>query len=479
MLHQEKLSVCMIIKNEEKYLAKCLDAIKDHVDEIIIVDTGSTDKSKEIAKNYTGKIYDFIWSNDFSKARNFSISKCENNWVLVLDADEIVTGFDKKEIAQFMSLFSKQKIVGRVKIINFFEEESEMKKSITYVSRLFNKKMFHYEGTIHEQIVTKDKSQYHMEPVQITVEHLGYLNDVMNEKNKFQRNIFLLKNAIKERPDDSYYYYQLGKSYYKVEQYKDALKSFKSAIERCESFRYEYAEDLIESYGYALLKCGKYAEAMELQNYQKYYGGLPDYNFVMGLIYMNNGKFQEAINTFQKCIGENEGKIEGVNSYQPNYNIGVIYETLGYISKAIEFYQKCGKYLRARKRLNEIMKQKVQEDYEQLKKSIKKLVNENRLDEAQKWLDQYRNIMKDDIDIYSIQAVIAMMKGNMNEGEEILLEGLKKDEDDFNLLYNLAYIYHFTDRTEWAILYYKKAFKNANNKADMDEIYKILRSLEK
>ena len=67
---------------------------------------------------------------------------------------------------------------------------------------------------------------------------------------------------------------------------------------------------------------------MDLKKYQVYYGNSPDYNFVMGLIYMNNASFKEAVESFEKCIGAKEGKLEGINSYQPSYNIGVIYETL-------------------------------------------------------------------------------------------------------------------------------------------------------
>ena len=87
----------MIVKNEEKFLQRCLDSVD--VDEIIVVDTGSTDKTKEIARNYTGKVYDFKWVDDFSKARNFSISKATKEWILVLDADEVIDNMKKiKEV---------------------------------------------------------------------------------------------------------------------------------------------------------------------------------------------------------------------------------------------------------------------------------------------------------------------------------------------------------------------------------------------
>ena len=91
---QPTISLCMIAKDEEKLLEKCLNPIKDAVDEIIIVDTGSKDKTKEIAKKFTNKLCNFEWCDDFSKARNFSISKATKDWILILDLDEKIERAD-------------------------------------------------------------------------------------------------------------------------------------------------------------------------------------------------------------------------------------------------------------------------------------------------------------------------------------------------------------------------------------------------
>ena len=84
------ISLCMIVKNESAVLARCLDSIADLMDEIIIVDTGSTDNTKEIAAQYTSRIYDFKWTSDFSAARNFSFSKATMEYIYTADADEIL-----------------------------------------------------------------------------------------------------------------------------------------------------------------------------------------------------------------------------------------------------------------------------------------------------------------------------------------------------------------------------------------------------
>src|SRR3989344_8298667 len=96
------LSLCMIVRDEEKDLESCLKAVKDHVDEIVIVDTGSKDKTVEIAKKFTSKVFHFEWCDDFSAARNESLKHATGDWILVLDADERISKKDLEEIRKLI-----------------------------------------------------------------------------------------------------------------------------------------------------------------------------------------------------------------------------------------------------------------------------------------------------------------------------------------------------------------------------------------
>lgn len=345
------ISLCMIVKNEEENLANCLESVKKYVDEIVVVDTGSSDKTKQLALKYTDKVFDFEWCDDFSKARNFSIKKASNDWILILDADEFVVKFDTDKLIEELNINSNK--VGRIEIVNKLQDE---KKYIETVGRLFNKKFYHYEGIIHEQMVSIAKEIYKSWNTSIVLEHIGYTEKIINKTNKIERNINLLNNALKQNSEDPYTYYQLGKSFYMKKQYKTASDYFKTALNYVNDFRLEYVEDLIETYGYSMLNSGQTKNALKIGDYEKYYNLSADFNFLIGLISMNNALFDVAVSYFEKCLISKKGLVEGVNSFLPNYNIGVIYECLGKIDEACAYYSKCGDYKLAKNRINMIKK---------------------------------------------------------------------------------------------------------------------------
>ena len=117
------LSLCMIVKNEEKTIGRCLAGVAEACDEIIIVDTGSTDKTKEIAGKYTDKIYDFAWNDDFSAARNFSFSKATGDFILWLDADDVLTFEELEKFIDFKKTLSEKDDVVLMRYECAFDED--------------------------------------------------------------------------------------------------------------------------------------------------------------------------------------------------------------------------------------------------------------------------------------------------------------------------------------------------------------------
>lgn len=147
------ISLCMIVKNEERILARCLDSLKGLMDEIIIVDTGSTDKTKEIAAAYTDRLYDFAWTGDFSEARNFAFSKAGMEYIYSADADEVL---DEENRAAFLRM--KQVLLPEIEIVQmYYDNQLENGTIYNYDKELRPKlfkrnRSFRWQGAIHEQI---------------------------------------------------------------------------------------------------------------------------------------------------------------------------------------------------------------------------------------------------------------------------------------------------------------------------------------
>lgn len=148
------VSVCMIVKDEEKVLARCLASLKDLAEEIIIVDTGSTDSTKEIAAQYTDKIYDFNWIHDFSAARNFSFSKATMDYIYVADADEVI---DEENRQRFLKL--KQELLPEIEIVQMI-----------YANQLTFNTTYNFDKELRPKLYKRLRTFRWVEPIHESVE---------------------------------------------------------------------------------------------------------------------------------------------------------------------------------------------------------------------------------------------------------------------------------------------------------------------
>jgi len=145
------ISLCMIVKNEEQLIERCLNCVKDIADEIIVIDTGSTDKTKELASKYTTKIYDFEWIDDFSAARNFSFSKATMDYIYTADADEIIDEENRKKFKLLKSTLNPEVDIVEIKYGNQLEKGSTYNFDVEYRPKLFKRvRTFHWIDPIHE-----------------------------------------------------------------------------------------------------------------------------------------------------------------------------------------------------------------------------------------------------------------------------------------------------------------------------------------
>lgn len=216
------ISLCMIVKDEESVIGRCLDSIKSVVDEIIIVDTGSSDNTKEIISKYTDKIFDFKWIDDFSAARNYSFSKATMDYIMWLDADDIVKENDRINLTKFKeALDSSIDVVMMLYNVSFDEDDNP--NLYYYRERILkNNKNFTWVGPIHEVILPMGNIIYS----DIAISHKKiYRNDP-------KRNLRIFRKLISEGevldPRQKFYY---ARELYYNKEYYEAIKEFTEFIE--------------------------------------------------------------------------------------------------------------------------------------------------------------------------------------------------------------------------------------------------------
>lgn len=215
------VSLCMIVRDEEDVLARCLDSVKDVVDEIILVDTGSTDRTKEIAAQYTANIYSYTWTDDFSAARNFSFSKATQDYILWLDADDILLPEDAQAFSKLKATLLPDTDMVMMKYHTSFDEDGNPVFSY-YRERLVRANAdFLWHGAVHEAITPSGKILYSG----IAVTHAKLRpSDPDRNLRIFEK---LLANGTPLTPREQFYY---ARELYYHERYAQAIELLKTFL---------------------------------------------------------------------------------------------------------------------------------------------------------------------------------------------------------------------------------------------------------
>lgn len=210
-------SLCMIVKNEENNIENCLNSVKNLFDEIIIVDTGSTDRTKEVVGNHTNKVYDFKWIDNFSAARNFAFSKASKDYIMWLDADDIVKKDDYQKLLRLKKNMNNDVDIYMMKYHIAFDENNKPTFSY-YRERLIKReKNYQWQDRVHEYIPLIGK----IKKCEIGITH----NKKEFKQNKRNLKIYQKMEKGKEKftPRNLYYY---GRELYDHGLYKKAMKKF-------------------------------------------------------------------------------------------------------------------------------------------------------------------------------------------------------------------------------------------------------------
>ena len=302
------ISACMIVKNEERFLPQCLNSIKNYVDEIIIVDTGSTDSTIDIAKRFTDKLYFHQWENSFSRARNQALQYATGDWIFTIDADEELMEGSGPYMRMAVRDAGDSDII-YVRIYSSYANGT--KKSFHNSERLFrNNGVIHYEGSVHNQVVGGTGALNSS----ISIWHYGYDVDEKKALEKFERTTGLLKKEIEKDPLNPMHHHNLSISYFSRNLNEESVSEALRAIELSNSqknnnnlYAWSY---FIASMGYyrmgRLKEAKKYAE----QSLNKYSEHM-DSNYMLTIIAADERRWDDVIRygrTFFELLESIENK---------------------------------------------------------------------------------------------------------------------------------------------------------------------------
>ncbi|MDI6603879.1 MAG: glycosyltransferase [Thermoanaerobacteraceae bacterium] len=338
------LSLCMIVKNEENNLLRCLKSVKEIVDEMVIVDTGSTDRTVEIAEGFGANVYYYKWNNDFSAARNFAMDKAEGEWILLMDADDELDG---KEAYKIKSLLKDVKIDAYLfETISYVGDRPGIDTLSNLNVRIIkNKAEYRFTGAIHEQILMSVLQKGGIvREIPIRVYHYGYLNQNIKDKDKRKRNMGILEEELKKDPENPFHNFNMGTEYMALGNNEKAYEHFKKAYDNLEDVKTGYTSKLLIRMIMCLSQLNRIDDALKLCNESlKKYADITDIVFLKGMIHHRLRQYSLALKSFMKCVEMGDPPlldrfITGVGGFKAYYAMGEIYYEMMDYHEAINCY---------------------------------------------------------------------------------------------------------------------------------------------
>jgi len=219
------LSLCLIVRNEERHLARCLQSVKSLAGQIVVVDTGSTDDTKKVASNLGAEVFDFPWTGDFSAARNSSLERARGRWILVLDADEYLPPSSVEALRHVIETPADRAF----QLLNKSTADGGKTGMTGKIVRLFpNRPDVRYEWPVHEQVVASlRRAEVPVLDSDIEIFHTGY-SDAETNKRKQARNLEILERAIAGGSGEPMLLFLAGGAYLDLGRLDEAIQTYRS-----------------------------------------------------------------------------------------------------------------------------------------------------------------------------------------------------------------------------------------------------------
>lgn len=318
----------MVTKDDEKYISNCLENIKEIVDEIVIVDVGSSDLTVDIAKKLGANVYQIQWENDYSKAKNFCLEQAKGRWVLFLQANETIS---KEQLKEIKILLDNPNAEGYLLYISHPLEKNRIFSPVQSLRLFRNRKEYRYRYRAFERIPDEILSNIRDSGIRVVQQ---YCTDLYKENYS---RILLLEEELKEQPEDSYLQYMYGIELLNQQKYKESIAYFQKSC-RNVNLDYLFAPHLYKCLSWSNIALQRYTDALDvLDQGIKEFPFYTDFFVLRGEVQKQLGQYEEAIRDLETSL-----KIrEHLNSVvpRPEVDISVILEISGEIHEEVFNYQ--------------------------------------------------------------------------------------------------------------------------------------------
>lgn len=302
-----KISQCMIVKNEEKNIARALTWAKDIAYEQIVVDTGSTDRTVEIAESMGAKVYHFTWIDDFSAAKNYAIDLASGEWIALLDADEYLSDEEAAKLPEFLAKVG-EKYYGVAMSWLQLEDTGRIMAGGTQIRVFRNTPELRYQNRIHEELSVGGKPWLVVDGCsQFSIFHTGYGEAADGQGQKGKRNISIILKELEERPDNYHMMGYLADSYSTMGEKEKAREWYYKAIQCMPEEIPETDSRSVSTFCWLIVTLRELEADEEelLKVYNQAVKKIPkdaDFDFLIGEYYRKKHYYQKAVYYFKRSI---------------------------------------------------------------------------------------------------------------------------------------------------------------------------------
>jgi tetratricopeptide (TPR) repeat protein len=331
----------MVVRDEEKDLPRCLDSVRGVADEIVVVDTGSSDQTVAIARRYGAIVREIPWKNDFAAARNHSLQLASGDWVLYLDADEALLPDGRHLLPTLLSDPAAEGYF--LTIQSLLGPRDEGQYQVDQIFRLFrNRPHYRFIGPIHEQIVSVIQNMTPgavLLPSPLRIVHYGYLDEYVQGKRKHQRNLRLLQDSLKDRPGDPFVLYNIGMQHVRMGADRQAKAALAASLAKAPA-QAPWRPALIKWYAQTLSRLERWQAALAvLGDGTRQYPDYTDLHYLTGQVHAAVCQWDAAIRCFETCIKLGPAPSPPYSGTEPDLGLGKAHYSRG---RALEEAGRCG-----------------------------------------------------------------------------------------------------------------------------------------